>query len=90
MQYGLDVSITGEYAQANMLAELAALAEVSGWDGYFVQDGLLPALSETMVDPRLALCEIEHHRGCAWRSACLAAWPLVSHGRPSAVLSCIS
>ena len=58
MKYGLDVSITGAYAQADLLADLAALAETSGWDGFFVQDGLLPAPSEAMVDPWLALCAI--------------------------------
>jgi alkanesulfonate monooxygenase SsuD/methylene tetrahydromethanopterin reductase-like flavin-dependent oxidoreductase (luciferase family) len=41
-----------------VLADLAALAEASGWDGFFVQDGLLPASSETMVDPWPALCAI--------------------------------
>ena len=58
MKYGLDVSITGAYAQADTLADLATLAEASGWDGFFVQDGLLPAPSEAMVDPWLALCAI--------------------------------
>jgi hypothetical protein len=58
LKYGLDVSITGAYAQADTLADLAALAEASGWDGFFVQDGLLPAPSEAMVDPWLALCAI--------------------------------
>lgn len=59
MKYGLDVSITGAYAQVDLLAELAGLAEEAGWDGFFVQDGLLPpAQSETLVDPWLALCAI--------------------------------
>jgi alkanesulfonate monooxygenase SsuD/methylene tetrahydromethanopterin reductase-like flavin-dependent oxidoreductase (luciferase family) len=58
LQYGLDVSITGAYAEIALLADLAALAEASGWDGFFVQDGLLPTPSETMVDPWLALCAI--------------------------------
>jgi alkanesulfonate monooxygenase SsuD/methylene tetrahydromethanopterin reductase-like flavin-dependent oxidoreductase (luciferase family) len=58
LHYGLDVSITGAYAQVALLADLAALAEASGWDGFFVQDGLLPAPSEAMIDPWLALCAI--------------------------------
>jgi alkanesulfonate monooxygenase SsuD/methylene tetrahydromethanopterin reductase-like flavin-dependent oxidoreductase (luciferase family) len=58
LKYGLDVSITGAHAQADTLAERAALAEASGWDGFFVQDGLLPAPSEAMVNPWLALCAI--------------------------------
>lgn len=58
MKYGLDVSITGAYAQVALLTELAVLAEEVGWDGFFVQDGLLPAQSEALVDPWLALCAI--------------------------------
>ncbi len=58
MKYGLDVSITGAYADASFLADLASLAEEAGWDGFFVQDGLLPTQSEAMVDPWVALCAI--------------------------------
>jgi alkanesulfonate monooxygenase SsuD/methylene tetrahydromethanopterin reductase-like flavin-dependent oxidoreductase (luciferase family) len=58
LKCGLDVSITGAFAQADLLADLAALAEASGWDGFFVQDGILPAPSEALVDPWLALCAI--------------------------------
>ena len=61
MQYGLDVSITGDYADANFLADLAALAEEAGWDGFFVQDGILTAVSEPIVDPWVALCAIALH-----------------------------
>jgi alkanesulfonate monooxygenase SsuD/methylene tetrahydromethanopterin reductase-like flavin-dependent oxidoreductase (luciferase family) len=58
MQYGLDVSITGAYAHASFLADLASLAEEAGWDGFFVQDGILTAGSEPIVDPWIALCAI--------------------------------
>jgi alkanesulfonate monooxygenase SsuD/methylene tetrahydromethanopterin reductase-like flavin-dependent oxidoreductase (luciferase family) len=58
MKYGLDVSITGAYAHASLLADLAALAEEAGWDGFFVQDSLLTAASEALVDPWVALCAI--------------------------------
>lgn len=58
MKYGLDVSITGAYAHVNLLADLAALAEEAGWDGFFVQDGLLNAASEALVDPWITLCAI--------------------------------
>jgi alkanesulfonate monooxygenase SsuD/methylene tetrahydromethanopterin reductase-like flavin-dependent oxidoreductase (luciferase family) len=58
MQYGLDVSISGAYAQASLLADLAALAEEAGWDGFFVQDGLLNAAPEPLVDPWIALSAI--------------------------------
>lgn len=55
MKYGLDVSITGAYAQAELLTDLAALAEESGWDGFFVQDCLLAPRGETLIDPWVAL-----------------------------------
>ena len=58
MRYGLDVSITGAYAQVSFLADLAALAEEAGWDGFFVQEGLLSSGSEPLVDPWIALCAI--------------------------------
>src|SRR5579863_225296 len=58
MKYGLDVSITGPYADAHLLADLAVLAEESRWDGFFVQDGLLNADSQALVDPWIALCAI--------------------------------
>ncbi len=58
MKYGLDVSITGAYAHAGLLADLAVLAEEAGWDGFFVQDGLLSADSEALVDPWVALSAI--------------------------------
>ena len=58
MKYGLDVSITGPYADAHLLADLAVLAEETGWDGFFVQDGLLNADAQALVDPWIALCAI--------------------------------
>lgn len=61
MKYGLDVSITGAYADARLLAELAVLAEASGWDGFFVQDSLLNTDTEAVVDPWIALCTIALH-----------------------------
>jgi len=61
MKYGLDVSITGAYADAGLLTDLAALAEEAGWDGFFVQDGLLNADAEAVVDPWIALSAIALH-----------------------------
>jgi alkanesulfonate monooxygenase SsuD/methylene tetrahydromethanopterin reductase-like flavin-dependent oxidoreductase (luciferase family) len=58
MQYGLDVAITGAYADASLLADLAMLAEEAGWDGFFVQDCLLNAEPEALVDPWIALSAI--------------------------------
>jgi alkanesulfonate monooxygenase SsuD/methylene tetrahydromethanopterin reductase-like flavin-dependent oxidoreductase (luciferase family) len=56
MQYGLDVSIYGEYANPQKLADLAIEAEEAGWDGFFVQDGLLS--DETVTDPWVTLAAI--------------------------------
>jgi alkanesulfonate monooxygenase SsuD/methylene tetrahydromethanopterin reductase-like flavin-dependent oxidoreductase (luciferase family) len=61
MKYGRDVSRTGDYAQASLLADLAVLAEEAGWDGFFVQDGLLNPVNpaaEPLIDPWIALCAI--------------------------------
>ena len=58
MKYGLDVAITGAYADARLLADLAVLAEQAGWDGFFVQDGLLNADEQALVDPWIALSAI--------------------------------
>lgn len=58
MKYGLDVSITGEYADARLLADLAALAEAAGWDGFFVQDSLLNSDAQALIDPWIALSAI--------------------------------
>ncbi|MBI3958780.1 MAG: LLM class flavin-dependent oxidoreductase [Chloroflexi bacterium] len=56
MKYGLDVFIHGEYANPHKLADLAVEAEESGWDGFFVQDGLLH--DEPTTDPWIALAAI--------------------------------
>lgn len=56
MKYGLDVFIHGEYANPRRLADLAVEAEESGWDGFFVQDGLLH--EDSLTDPWMALAAI--------------------------------
>lgn len=52
MQFGLDVPTTAEYANPLILAQLAADAEIAGWDGFFVWDVL------GGVDPWIALTTI--------------------------------
>jgi alkanesulfonate monooxygenase SsuD/methylene tetrahydromethanopterin reductase-like flavin-dependent oxidoreductase (luciferase family) len=56
MQFGLDVPTTGEYADARVLAQLAAEAEASGWDGFFIWDVLLG--DQPAIDPWIALTAI--------------------------------
>ena len=59
MKYSLDVSTAGTYADARLLADLAAEAEAVGWDGFFVWDAVFahpPSLP--MVDPWIALAAI--------------------------------
>src|SRR5215213_1509431 len=38
MKYGLELPNAGACGDARMLADLAALAEESGWDGVFLED----------------------------------------------------
>lgn len=52
MQFGLDVPTTEAYADPRVLADLAALAERAGWDGFFIWD------VRTGVDPWIALTAI--------------------------------
>ena len=56
MKYGLDVPINGEYADPQTLAKLAIESEEAGWDGFFVQGGVLS--DESMTDPWVALAAV--------------------------------
>ena len=56
MKFGLDVPTTGAYADARVLAQLAAEAEAAGWDGFFIWD-VLPGNSP-VIDPWIALTAI--------------------------------
>jgi alkanesulfonate monooxygenase SsuD/methylene tetrahydromethanopterin reductase-like flavin-dependent oxidoreductase (luciferase family) len=62
MRYGLDVSTAGEFADVKLLAGLAADAERSGWDGFFIWDCLLgggeSSAPEPVADPWVALTAI--------------------------------
>jgi alkanesulfonate monooxygenase SsuD/methylene tetrahydromethanopterin reductase-like flavin-dependent oxidoreductase (luciferase family) len=56
MQFGLDVSTAGSYADPRVLADLAVEAEAAGWDGFFLWDAVFaqpPSLP--MADPWIAL-----------------------------------
>src|SRR5512143_2397569 len=59
MKYGLDASTADSYSDPHLLADLAAEAEETGWDGFFVWDAVFarpPRLP--MVDPWVALTAI--------------------------------
>src|SRR5687767_14807075 len=60
MKFGLDVPTTGDYADARVLAQLAAEAETAGWDGFFIWDVLFGNQEMTLpvIDPWLALTAI--------------------------------
>jgi alkanesulfonate monooxygenase SsuD/methylene tetrahydromethanopterin reductase-like flavin-dependent oxidoreductase (luciferase family) len=60
MKFGLDVALSGTYADPHKLAELAAEAERAGWDGFFVWDCLFEPESPTepVVDPWITLAAI--------------------------------
>ncbi len=56
MKFGLDVPVSGAYADPLLLADLAVEAEAAGWDGLFLQDGL--AGPEPIVDPWVSLAAV--------------------------------
>jgi hypothetical protein len=56
MKFGLDVPTTDAYADARVLAQVAAEAEVAGWDGFFIWD-VLPG-NHPVIDPWIALTAI--------------------------------
>lgn len=56
MKFGLDMPTTVEFADARVLAELAAEAEAAGWDGFFLWDTLLGGEQpQPTLDPWIAL-----------------------------------
>ncbi len=59
MKYALDCSTAGTYADARLLADLAAEAEQAGWDGFFLWDAVFARPARLpMVDPWVALTAI--------------------------------
>jgi alkanesulfonate monooxygenase SsuD/methylene tetrahydromethanopterin reductase-like flavin-dependent oxidoreductase (luciferase family) len=66
MRYGLEIPNCGEYADARLLATMAAEAEAAGWDGFFVWDHIATAASpftqstgrDPLIDPWIALAAI--------------------------------
>jgi alkanesulfonate monooxygenase SsuD/methylene tetrahydromethanopterin reductase-like flavin-dependent oxidoreductase (luciferase family) len=62
VRFGLDVATSGAFADAGLLAGLAAEAEEAGWDGFFIWDILLGSgdsrTSVPVVDAWVALAAI--------------------------------
>jgi alkanesulfonate monooxygenase SsuD/methylene tetrahydromethanopterin reductase-like flavin-dependent oxidoreductase (luciferase family) len=60
MRFGLDVATTEAWSDIRLLAELAADAEVAGWDGFFIWDLLLAEdnAAVPVADPWVALTAI--------------------------------
>jgi len=60
MKYGLDIPISGAYADPYKLAGLAIEAEEAGWDGFFLQDMLSSGSppGDPIIDPWIALAAI--------------------------------
>lgn len=53
MKFGLDVPVSGAFADVPLLARCAAEAEAAGWDGFFLQDVF--SGPERVVDPWIAM-----------------------------------
>lgn len=58
MYFGIDLPISGEYADIRTLAALARAAEDAGWDGFFVYDQIASDAPEPLIDPWIALTAI--------------------------------
>ena len=62
MQYGLSLPNGGPWSDARTLAELAQLAEDSGWNGVFLEDYIVWQSNQSVptYDPWVALAAIDH------------------------------
>jgi alkanesulfonate monooxygenase SsuD/methylene tetrahydromethanopterin reductase-like flavin-dependent oxidoreductase (luciferase family) len=58
VRWGLSISLSGDLADPRLLAELAAAAEGSGWDGVFVWDHLWNRTLVPFADPFVTLAAI--------------------------------
>lgn len=58
MRYGLFLPPFGELANPRLVAELAAEAEASGWDGFFLWDHVQYHEGEPVADPWVALAAV--------------------------------
>ncbi len=58
VSYAIDLPNVGQFADPNLLAELAAATERAGWDGFFLWDHLLYADDWPVVDPWVTLAAV--------------------------------
>lgn len=58
MQFAVNVPNFGEYADPRTMAELAATAERSGWDGFFVWDHMMWFSGNVVGDPWVQLAAV--------------------------------
>lgn len=58
MRWGLSVSLSGDLAEPGLVAEIAVVAERSGWDGVFVWDHLWNRTLAPFADPFVTLAAI--------------------------------
>jgi alkanesulfonate monooxygenase SsuD/methylene tetrahydromethanopterin reductase-like flavin-dependent oxidoreductase (luciferase family) len=58
VRWGLSISLSGELADPNVVAEVAVTAERSGWDGVFVWDHLWNRTLVPFADPFVTLAAI--------------------------------
>ncbi|GAB3407952.1 LLM class flavin-dependent oxidoreductase [Flindersiella endophytica] len=58
MRYGLDITSAGPWGSPRSIAELAALAEQSGWDGVFLEDYVFFHSGGPMYDPWVTLAAV--------------------------------
>lgn len=58
MRWGLSISLSEELADPSVVAEIAATAEASGWDGVFVWDHLWNRTLVPFADPFVTLAAI--------------------------------
>lgn len=55
MKYALNLPNFGSFGNARIMAELAALAETNGWDGFFIWDHINRPFPTDFVDPWVGL-----------------------------------
>lgn len=58
MNWGLSCSLAGDLADPGLVAEMAAISEEAGWDGFFVWDHLWNRTLEPFADPWVTLAAV--------------------------------